>query len=282
MSVRLLIVDDEAPARARLATLLDDVAADCPHELCGSVADAPAALAILRTTLVDVVLLDEQMPGISGIALAQKIAAMPIPPAVILITAFDNYAINAFEVRAVDYLLKPVRASRLVAALQRVMNARALAHAAAPTATASTTAAALDQAEQNPSSSREGKTRARTYFSVQERGRLLLVPVADVLYLKAELKYLTLRTSTREYLLEASLLSLEAELDDVFVRVHRNTLVARAAIVGVERAVQSSESSSAGHANEGWQVMLRALDERLPISRRQWSTVKALVKERPA
>ena len=236
MSLRLLIVDDEAPARTRLATLLADVAGDCPHEICASVADAPAALAVLQTTRVDLVLLDVQMPGMSGIALAQQIAAMPAPPAVIFITAFDNYAVNAFEVRAIDYLLKPVRASRLAAALRRVIDAVAAVQAApaAPTA---------DRSDPDAPAAKAGTAPARTHFSVQERGRLLLVPVADVLYLKAELKYVTLRTSTREYVLEASLLSLEAELADTFVRVHRNTLVARAAVVGVERAVQSVESS---------------------------------------
>lgn len=91
------------------------------------------------------------------------------------------------------------------------------------------------------------------------------------------MKYVTLRTATREYLLEASLLSLEAELVDLLVRVHRNTLVARAAIIGVERIVQSTDASDAA-AGEGWQVILRDLSERLPISRRQWSTIKALVK----
>ncbi len=271
MTVRLMIVDDEAPARARLATLLADVAADCPHEICASVGDAQAALAVLQKTVVDIVLLDVQMPGMNGVELAQEIAAMPLPPAVIFITAFDDYAVNAFEVRAVDYLLKPVRASRLAAALQRVIDARGPANpdntGLAPVDTGGDTL--VGELHRAP---------ARTHFSVQERDRLLLISVAEVLYLKAELKYVTLRTANREYLLEASLLSLEAELTDIFVRVHRNTLVARAAVIGVERAALTGDISSEGQAGEGWQVILRDLSERLPISRRQWSTVKALVK----
>lgn len=267
MNARLLIVDDEAPARARLETLLTDIAADCPHELCASVGDAQAALAVLQATAVDIVLLDVQMPGMNGIVLAQQIAAMPAPPAVIFITAFDDYAVNAFEVRAVDYLLKPVRAARLATALKRVVEARAQRGVA-------TEAVARDDAS---ATGQVGAASARMHFSVQERGRVLLVPVEEVLYLKAELKYVTLRTATREYLVEASLLSLEAEFAEVFVRVHRNTLVARAAIAGVERAVQTGDEG-AGLQGEGWQVILRGLSERLPISRRQWSTVKALVK----
>ena len=285
MIARLLIVDDEAPARARLSTLLSDVAAECPHEIRASVADAQAALAVLQTEPIDIVLLDVQMPGMSGVELAQTIAAMPAPPALIFITAFDDYAVNAFEVRAVDYLLKPVRAIRLAAALRRVLDARTLVEAAAVMRPApvdvdnANNANSADNASDPADASAEpGKAVPRTHFSVQERGRLLLVPVEEILYLKAELKYVTLRTLSREYLIEASLLSLEAELEEVFVRVHRNTLVARAAIIGVERAAHSGETGSEGHANEGWQVMLRDLAERLPISRRQWSTIKALVK----
>ncbi len=278
MTVRLLIVDDEAPARARMATLLADVCAECPHEIRASVADAPAALAVLQSDPIDIVLLDVQMPGMSGIELAQKIAAMPAPPAVIFVTAFDDYAVNAFEVRAVDYLLKPVRASRLAAALRRVIDARAAATAITVAAAALPRPVPDDAEHAVDLAGASSKAAARTHFSVQERGRLLLVPVIEVLYLKAELKYVTLRTASREYLLEASLLSLEAELEDVFVRVHRNTLVARAAIVGVERTAPSGDGGAEGHAHEGWQVMLRDLEERLPISRRQWSAVKALVK----
>ena len=112
---------------------------------------------------------------------------------------------------------------------------------------------------------------------MHERDRLLLVPVTDVLYLKAELKYVTLRTRTRDYLIEDSLSSIEEELDDVFVRVHRNTLVARKAIMGVERGVVGADGEGE-RGQEAWQVILRDVAERLPISRRQWPVVKALVR----
>jgi two-component system response regulator AlgR len=93
-----------------------------------------------------------------------------------------------------------------------------------------------------------------------------------VLYLRAEQKYVTLRSSEREYLIEDSLTSIEEELVDLFVRVHRNALVARRAIVGVERASQEPGAA------ENWQVILRDIAERLPISRRQWPVIKALVR----
>ena len=121
----------------------------------------------------------------------------------------------------------------------------------------------------------------RKNFSVQERGRLLLVPVADVLYLKAEAKYVTLRTREREYLLEGALSSLEQEFATQFIRVHRNALVARHAITGVERGqltVDAEHDSEGDKPQEAWQVILRDIDDRLPISRRQWSAVKALVR----
>jgi two-component system response regulator AlgR len=120
---------------------------------------------------------------------------------------------------------------------------------------------------------------ARRNFSVQERGRLLLVPVSDVIYLKAEAKYVTLRTREREYLIEASLLALEQEFADSFIRVHRNALVARDAIAGVERGAQAVDADGENdRAQEAWQVILRGIADRLPISRRQWPAVKALVR----
>lgn len=285
MSVRILIVDDEAPARIRMSALLNDIALDCPHQVVGSVANAQAALACIKTVAVDIVLLDVQMPGTSGIALAEQLAHLDRPPAVIFVTAFDTYAISAFDVQAVDYLLKPVRTSRLIAAIRRAIDGRLSGVMVADTPA-------------------HPITSERRYFSVHERGRMLLVPVAEVVYLKAEQKYVTLRTRVREYLLEESLLSIEIEYGDFFVRVHRNTLAARSAIVGVERV--SAKMLTASHTvvspaaepdkrqpgvwveqggqkcternAEGWQVILRGVEERMPISRRQWATIKALVK----
>ncbi|MCU1441709.1 MAG: DNA-binding response regulator [Rhodoglobus sp.] len=264
MSLRLFIVDDEAPARARLKTLLSDIAHECPYEVVGEADNAQDALDGIVTSQPDLVLMDVQMPGMTGIELAAHLANNMIgAPGVIFVTAFDEYALKAFDVNALDYLLKPVRATRLAQALKRGMLMRnppdTLQQAIAATAATLQT--------------------RRQYFSVQERGRLLLVPVGDVLYLKAELKYVTLRTKNRDYLIEESLVSIEEELGAIFVRVHRNALVARSAIVGVERAHFvpdiDGENSKAG---DMWQVLVRDVDERLPISRRQWSVIKALVK----
>ncbi|HTN65502.1 MAG TPA: LytTR family DNA-binding domain-containing protein [Burkholderiaceae bacterium] len=252
----VFIVDDELPARRRLATLLADIAAECPHLLAGEAAHAQAALEQIAALQPDIVLLDVQMPGMDGLALARKLSETAGGgPAIIFVTAFEEHALPAFDVHALDYLLKPVRAARLAQALRRAAEWRRN----------------LRPAVEVPA--------ARQHFSVQERGRILLVPVAEVLYLKAELKYVTLRTQEREYLIEASLVSLENELATSFIRVHRNALVARDAIVGVARGTHAIDGDGETEkVQEVWEVLLRGIDDRLPISRRQWPLIRALVR----
>ncbi|MFN3884468.1 MAG: LytR/AlgR family response regulator transcription factor [Rhodocyclaceae bacterium] len=178
-----------------------------------------------------------------GIELARQLAGSPHPPAIVFVTAYDEFALKAFELAAVDYLLKPVRAERLLDALSK---ARRLL--------------AADFQTLMPA--------ARTRLRVVERGKVLLVPVADILYLRAEQKYVVARTAAREYLLEESLVHLEAELAPHFLRIHRNCLVAVAAVSGVMRAAE--EESGEAH----WALCLANVPERLPVSRRQWPQVK--------
>jgi two-component system response regulator AlgR len=259
MTHRLFLVDDEAPARARLRDVLSDIAADCPHQVVGEADHAQAALDGIAQCQPDIVLLDVQMPGMNGIELAARIGTyFAQPPSIIFVSAFDDYALKAFDVRALDYLLKPVRAARLTEAIERVGRLRS-----------SQQIGITDAARPLRST--------RLHFSVHQRGRVLLVPVADIIYLKAETKYVTLRTPTGEYLIEESLLSLEQEFADLLVRVHRNALVARDAIIGVERGRRSIEDDPV-EGLDTWQVILRGTKDRLPISRRQWPVIKALVK----
>jgi two-component system response regulator AlgR len=264
--LRVYIVDDEAPARARLKTLLSDIAAQCPHLLVGEAENGEKALPQIVELRPDLVFLDVQMPGMSGIELASHLAKQEgAAPAIVFVTAFDEYALKAFDVHALDYLLKPVRATRLAQAMLRVNAMR------------------QDRTPQKDAIAATALTlhTKRQHFSVQERGRLLLVPVIDVLYLRAELKYVTLRTKTRDYLIEESLVKIEEELATLFVRVHRNALAARSAIIGVERGVAAPEPGGEpgnDKPQEVWQVILRDVGERLPISRRQWPVIKALVR----
>ncbi len=252
-ALRVFIADDEAPARARLRELLADIAAELPTKLVGEAANGFEAIERIPGSGAQVLLLDIQMPGLAGLEVARHLAALPEGPGVIFVTAHDRHAVEAFELNALDYLLKPVRAPRLAAALRKALAAGAPARAA------------LEQAAPG----------ARGYFSVAERNRIALIPVRDVLYLKAELKYVTLRTRAGEHLIEEPLVALEREFGERFVRIHRNCLVARAAIRGFERAaVQEDEPH--------WEVLLEGLPERLPVSRRQWAAVRELVAERKA
>jgi two-component system response regulator AlgR len=243
-AARILIADDEAPARARLRDLLDECRERFPLVIVDEARNGREALDAINREKIDIVLLDIRMPEIDGMEAARHIAGMAEPPAIIFTTAFDAYALKAFEVNAIDYLLKPIRVERLLAALGKVRAAPPVSRAA------------LDAAANKP----------RRHLSVHERGKIILVPLADVLYLRAELKYVTVRTAEREYLVEESLTTLEEEFADAFVRIHRNCLVSRAAIAGFERNVDESES--------GWAVVIKATGEKLPVSRRQHSVVK--------
>ena len=246
-ALRVVLVDDEAPARSRMKELIDDCAAQVQAKVVGEAANGRAALDLLGSVAADLVLVDIRMPQMSGIEFARHALILDRPPAIIFVSAYDEYAIQAFELRALDYLLKPVRRERLLAALER---ARGLD---APSGEA------LRGLEPQP----------RRHLSVAERGRITLVPVADILYLRAELKYVTIRTPEREYLLEESLSHLEQEFGEAFVRIHRNCLVAKSRIRGFEKSdVQDGE--------QGWVVLLDAGAEKLPVSRRQWPVVKEL------
>lgn len=255
MTLKILIVDDEAPARRRLRELLDDLAPELPLRIVGEAVNGLDAVERVRDLAPNLVLADMQMPRMNGIELAQHLLKLEAPPAVVFVTAHDEYAVRAFEVNALDYLMKPVRASRLAAALRKAAGALA-----APPSEA--------LLRSNPA--------ARRYVSISERGRLTLVPVADIVYLRAELKYITVRTEAREYLLEESLTRLEEEFADTFVRVHRSALIARKRIGGFEKAAVEHEADTDGGMQ--WQVVLRGVPERVPVSRRQWAAIKDLVR----
>ncbi len=248
--LRILIVDDETPARRRLRELLDDCAAALPLVVVGEAANGREAMSLLHTVVADLVLSDIRMPDMDGLELARHLLKLSQPPVLMFTTAYHEHALQAFEVNAIDYLVKPVRMQRLLAALQKVPRLKPLS------------VAKLDQL---PAS-------ARRFLSVTERSRVVLVPVEDIVYLKAELKYITIRTTQREHLLEESLTRLEDEFGPRFVRVHRNCLVAREYIRGFER-----RASDDGDAH--WEVLLKDVPETLPVSRRQQSVVREIGRE---
>jgi two-component system response regulator AlgR len=248
--LRVLIVDDESPARRRLRELLDDCAGALPLTVVGEAGSGREAMDMLHTITADLVLSDIRMPEMDGIELARHLLKLPQPPVVIFTTAFHEHALQAFDVNAIDYLVKPVRVQRLLGALQKVPRLKPLS------------TAKLD----------ELPATARRFVSVTERSRVVLVPVEEIVYLKAELKYITIRTAQREYLLEESLTRLEDEFGPRFVRVHRNCLVARDFIRGFERSVGDE-----GDAH--WEVVLKDVPETLPVSRRQQFVVREIGRE---
>ena len=243
MSLQVLLVDDEPLARSRLRTLL----ADCPSPLAavgGEAANAAQAMELLQRVHFDVVLLDIHMPGADGIALARALRDLPQPPAVVFVTAHAEHAVSAFDVEALDYLTKPVRLERLQLALQKV--------------------------ERQVRSAPGGAPPAQDVLLIQDRGRTERVPLAEVLYFKAELKYITVRTASRSYILDASLSELEDRHSARFLRVHRNALVARSAVRALEKHFDPEEG-------EGWAVRLNGVDELLAVSRRQLSAVREAI-----
>jgi len=238
MTLQVLVVDDELLARSRMRTLLGDCRAPAAG-VGGEAGNAAQAMDLLQRHRFDAVLLDIHMPGADGLALAQALRRLPQPPAVVFVTAHAEHAVAAFELDAVDYLTKPVRLERLQTALQKVERlVQARAAGAAP-----------------------------EVLLIQDRGRTERVPLAEVLYFKAELKYITVRTASRSYILDASLSELEERHAAGFLRVHRNALVARHAVRALEKHYDPEEG-------EGWAVRLNGIEDLLAVSRRQLSAVR--------
>jgi two-component system response regulator AlgR len=250
-ALRVLLVDDEALARLRLSGLVHDCV-DPKAVVVGEAGNALQALAWLTANRCDLLLLDVQMPGRDGTQLAAELKRLEAPPAVVFVTAHAEHALQAFDLDAVDYLTKPVRRERLHAALQRVAQRLALTPGAAPGA---------------PAAADDGAA-----IMVTDRGRVLRVPLAEVLYFKAELKYVTLRTADHTYVLDEALSDLEQRLGDGFLRVHRNALVARNAVRALERRTLAGERDD--DSGEGWAVRMAPVDEWLAVSRRQVAAVR--------
>ena len=244
---KVLIVDDEPLARQRLRDLVGDIGG---YAIAGEAANGIEAIARLQASVVDIVLVDIRMPVMDGIEFAQHLRGMASPPSLIFTTAYDHYALQAFDLNAVDYVLKPIRTERLAAALAKVQPFTGQQF----------------QALQPLQST-------HAHLSIHARGKVMLVPLAEVLYLRAELKYVTVRTREKSYLLEASLSQLEQAYAQHFVRVHRNALVARDAIAGFEKQRGGGSEAS---AEAGWVVLIKDIPETLVVSRRHQHLIKAV------
>lgn len=240
MSLRVLIVDDEPPARGRLRSMLEEVG---DVEVLGEAENGQLALSMVERLGPDIVLLDVRMPGIDGLEVARQLATHEEPPAVIFTTAFDEYALQAFESEAIAYLLKPIRAEKLRAALAKAGRLT------------------RPQLQQVAHAAREPAR--RTHIGVRGRDGLKLIPVEEIFCFQADQKYTTVKHLKGEDLIEDSLKTLEEEFDPGFVRIHRNALVNTRFLERIAR-----------DANGQHFVHLRGLPEAMEVSRRMAGDLK--------
>ena len=209
--MNVLIVDDEQLARQRLRKMLS---ANSGYQIIGEAETGEDALRKTQASQPDVVLMDIRMPGMDGIEAASYINRMDKPPAIIFTTAFSDHALNAFETHAIDYLLKPIKQGRLEAALDAAKR--------------------MNKAQLSQLCEKETGT-VRTQICIKNRGSLELIPIDEIIYFKADQKYVTLRTADQEYLIEESLKTLEEEFSNQFIRIHRNALVAQDMLHGLTK-----------------------------------------------
>ncbi|MCZ6658414.1 MAG: LytTR family DNA-binding domain-containing protein [Gammaproteobacteria bacterium] len=242
--MRILIVDDEKLARERLTRMLQSME-ERPHEVVGEAGNGVEAVALADQTQPDVVLLDIRMPGMDGLEAARHFTDFEEPPAVIFCTAYEEHAVEAFDLQAVGYLLKPVRRENLQAALEQ---ARRLNKAQI---------AALSDTDKQ----------RRTHISARTRRGIELIAVDDVRYFQADQKYVTVRHGTGEIIIDETLRELEEEFDDRFIRVHRNALIAGRYIEGLDRTPDGY-----------YRIRLRDVEERIEISRRHVPNIRRFVK----
>ncbi|HZO22903.1 MAG TPA: LytTR family DNA-binding domain-containing protein [Steroidobacteraceae bacterium] len=238
MKLKVLIVDDEAPARERLASLLAELEG---VEIAGEAVNGVQALQRTTELTPDVLLLDVRMPGMDGLEAARHLNALDEPPAVIFTTAYDEYAINAFEAQAVGYLLKPIRKEKLAAALAQ--------------------AGRLTRPQLQKLSA--GTPERRTHIAAKHREGLRLIPLEDVQYFLAEQKYTTVKHLKGEDLIEDSLRALEEEFGSSFARVHRNALIN---VRYLERIDRNAEGQ--------YCVRLQGCEAPLQVSRRMASELR--------
>lgn len=243
--MKVLVVDDEKLARERLVRMVDTLDA---YEVAGVAATGDEAIRQAIDLAPDIVLLDIRMPGLDGLAAAKQLRTLAAPPAVIFCTAFGEHAIEAFDVSATGYLMKPVRREALVEALSKASNVNKVQ------------LQAIVGKDEIPTE------RSRTHISAKTRRGIELIPLAEVKFFQADHKYVTVRHEGGEVLIDDTLRDLESEFGDRVVRIHRNALVMMDHLEGLER-------DPTGH----YQVRMRGVEERLDVSRRHVSGLRRLV-----
>ena len=244
--MKLVIADDEPLARERLRSLL---AARTDVEIVAEAENGEQALRACAEHQPDAVLLDIAMPGVDGIETARHLSAFEPRPAVVFCTAYDVHALSAFEVAALDYLMKPVRPERLEAALDRVR------------------LFLVARGGQDDAAAERRNTRARTHLCARLRGSLRLIPLEEVYYLQAEEKYVVVHHQHGKDLIEESLKSLEDEFGERFLRIHRNCLVARHELSEIRRSSDGKVHAHLRHGSEPLEVSRRCVPGLRDIAR---------------
>ena len=244
-TIKILIADDEAPARNRLKDLLGDIG---NNEILAEAKNGKEAIDLATESQPDLMLLDIRMPLMDGLEAAEHAQKLDPKPHIVFTTAYDAYAIRAFDLSAIDYLLKPIRLERLETAIEKVRALR-------------------PQASEAQMEAIKAIKKTRSHLSIHERGRVILVPLEDIIFCRAELKYVTVRTLEREFLLEESLTHIENEFDELFVRLHRNCLVAKQSIAGYEKRADEK-------GDMHWHAILKGIPDTVVVSRRQQHLIK--------
>ncbi len=244
--MKVLVVDDEKLARERLVRMVATLEG---YEVVAEAATGDEAVRMAIEFEPDIVLLDIRMPGMDGMQAGEQLATLASPPAVIFCTAFGEHAIEAIEVNAAGYLLKPVRREALAEALSRVGRVNKVQR----------------QAVAGPEASNSGR-KTRTHISARTRRGIELIPLTEIRFFQADHKYVTVRHDKGEVLIDDTLRDLESEFGDKLVRIHRNALVMMDHLEGLER-------DATGH----YQVRMRGVEEKLDVSRRHVSGLRRLV-----
>lgn len=240
--MRILLVDDETLARDRLRRLLEDAE---QHEVVGEAANGLQAVSLCEETNPDLVLLDIRMPGMDGLETARHLLQLESPPGVIFCTAYEEHAIQAFDLQAVGYLLKPVRREKLLAALAQSVR--------------------LNRAQINALQAQDDSR--RSHISARTHKGVSLIPVTDIRFFQADQKYVTVVSPAGEVIVDETLRDLEEEFADLFVRVHRNALVAKNHIEGLNK-------DGLGQVR----VAMRDTDQQIEVSRRHLPAVRKVIK----
>ena len=248
--MKILIADDEPLARERLKSLCDELA---DFNVVGEAGHGKQVLELIPNCQPDIILLDIRMPGMDGLEAAQHISKLETPPAIIFTTAYDQYTLDAFDNHAVGYLLKPIKKDRLLNSLNA--------------------ASKLSRAQLQSIQDEATVKNLPNYISARVKGNIQLVPIDTIRYFQADQKYVSVgffeNNTANEVLIEDSLKSLEKILQNTFIRIHRNALIAECYITGLDKDKEGAH----------W-LCLQNMEHKLEVSRRHLSAVRQIIKDK--